>query len=63
MKIVSEQENANEAIAKEVAGATRAAINHMPAATTEKPQTAEPKIGSPAMRIPSFNWEADYKYN
>ena len=36
----------------------------MEAASTEKPQsTTGPKIGRPAMKQPTFNWEADDKYN
>ena len=48
---------ANEAIAKAVAEATRAAIQAMAAAMAERPQSmAGPKIGGPAMKQPSFNW-------
>ena len=36
----------------------------MAAATTEGPQSMiESKIGRPAMKQPSFNWEADDKYS
>ena len=34
----------------------------MAAATTEGPQNAGPKIGGPAMKQPSFDWEVDDKY-
>ena len=62
--MASEQVIVSELIAKELAGATRPAIQAMTAATTERPQnTAGPKIGRPAMKQPTFNWEADDKYN
>ena len=36
----------------------------MAAATAESPQsTMGPKIGRPAMKQPSFNWETDDKYS
>ena len=54
----------NEEIAKTVAEATRVAMQGMAAATTERPQNmVGPKIGRPVMKQPSFNWEADDKYN
>ena len=62
--MASEQVIANEAKAKAVAEATIAAIQVMPTAMAERPQsTAGPKIGGPAMKQPSFNWEADDKYS
>ena len=62
--MTSEQVITNEAIAKEVAEATRAAIQVMAAAVAERPQSiAGPKLGGPAMKQTSFNWEADNKYN
>ena len=58
-----EQATANEEIAKAVVEATKAAIQVMAAATLERPQSMEgPKIGRPAMKQPTFNWEADDKY-
>ena len=55
---------ANEAVAKAVAEATKAAIQAMAAATAERPQNvAGPKIGGPAMKQPSFNQEEDDKYS
>ena len=62
--MASENMKANEAIAKAVAEATRAAIQAMAAAMAERPQSvAGPKMGRPAMKQPSFNWEADNKYS
>ena len=62
--MASEQAIANEVIAKAVAEATRAAIQAMAAAMTERPQSAAGlKIGGPAMKQPTFNWEADDKYS
>ena len=47
----SEQEIADEAIAKAVAEATRAAIQAMAAAVAERPQSiAGSKIGRPALK-------------
>ena len=55
---------ANEAIAKAVAEVTKAAIQAMVSATSERPQNmAAPKMGRPAMKQLSFNWEADDKYS
>ena len=62
--MASEQAIANEAISKAVAEATRAAIQAMTAAAVERPKsTAGPIIDRPAMKQPSFNLEADDKYN
>ena len=42
--------------------AARASIQAMAAAVAEMPQSvAEPRIGGPTMKQPSFNWEADNK--
>ena len=55
--MASEQAIANEAIAKAVAEASRAAIQAMAAATTESPQSAVgPKIDGLVMKQPSFSW-------
>ena len=55
---------ANEAIAKAVAEPSRAVMQAMIPATAEKPQSVTgPKIGQPAMKKPSFNWQADDKYS
>ena len=52
----------NETIAKAVAEATRVAIQAMAATTTDRPQSASgPKIGSPDMKQPTFNWETEDK--
>ena len=41
-----------------------AAIQVMAAAATGRPQSVVgPKIGRPAMKQPSFSWEADNKYS
>ena len=53
--MASEQTNANESIAKAVAEATRAAVQTVAAATTERPQNVVPKIGRAAMKQPIFN--------
>ena len=53
--MVSDQANANEAIAKAVAEATRAAIQAMAVVATEKLQNAGPKIGRPVMKQLNFN--------
>ena len=59
-----EQAMRNEAIAKAVAEVTKAAMQAMAAATAERIQSAVgPKIGRPAMKQQSFNWEADDKYS
>ena len=59
-----EQVIANEAIVKAMAEATKAAIQAMAAAVAERPQSMTgPKIGGPAMKQPTFNWEADDKYS
>ena len=56
--MASEQTITNETIAKAVAEATRVAIQAMAAAKAERPQSvAGPKIGLPAMKQPTFNWE------
>ena len=62
--MASEQVIVSEAIAKAVAKATRAGIHAMAVAAAERPQTvAGPKIGRPAMKQPTFNWEAEDKYS
>ena len=62
--MANEQAITNEAIAKAVVELTRAAIQAMAAATAERPQSVVgPKIGRPALKQPSFNWEADDKFS
>ena len=54
----------NEAIAKAVGEATRVAIQALAAAAVEQPQSmAGPKLGSPAMKQSTFNWESEDKYS
>ena len=60
----SEQVKVSKAIAKVVVEATRVAIQAIAVAATERPQSAAgPRIGGPAMKQPTFNWEADNRYN
>ena len=52
-----------QAIAKAVTEVMTAAIKAMVADMAQRPQsTAGSKIGRPAMKQPTFNWEADDKY-
>ena len=54
----------NKAIMKVLAEVTRVAIQAMAAATGEGMQSMTgPKLGNPAMKQPSLNWEAEDKYN
>ena len=62
--MASEQVIVSEAITKAVAEATRVDMQAMAAATTERPQSmAGLKIGGPAMKQPTFNRQAEDKYN
>ena len=62
--MASEQAITNEATAKTVVVATRVTIQAMTTAIAERPQSmAGTKIGGPAMKQPSFNWEADNKHS
>ena len=62
--MASEQAIVNDVIAKAVVELTRVAIQAMAVAATERSQsTAGPKIGGPITKQPTFNWEADNKYN
>ena len=48
----------NEAVARAVAEATRIALQKMAEAQTERTQNAAgPKLGSPTLKQPSFDWE------
>ena len=58
----SEQTNVNEAIAQAVAE-TRAAIQAMAPAGAERTQNVGPRLGRQMMKQPTFNWEAEDKYN
>ena len=54
----------SEAIAKAVAEATRVAMQAMAEAQVEQMHNMTgPKIGSPAMKQPTFDWDAEDKYN
>ena len=62
--MASEQITMSETIAKAVLVATRAAIQAMAAAVAERPQSmAGPKIGGPATKQPTFNWETEDRYS
>ena len=53
----------SEAIAKSVAEATRIEIQTMTESQTQRvPNTAGPKLGTPTLKQPNFNWEAPDKY-
>ena len=58
---MAEQRVMNEAIAKAVAEATRAAIQTM-VELHQRQEVQGPKLGSPAMKQPQFNWEVADKY-
>ena len=54
----------SEAIARAVAEATRIAIQTMVEAWVERTHDGSgPKVGSPTMKQPTFNWNAQDKYN
>ena len=54
----------SEGIAKAVAEATRVAIHIMVEPWAEwMHDTAGPKIGSPAMKQPMFDWDTEDKYS
>ena len=54
----------NETRAKAVAEAMRVAIQAMAATISERPQSvAGPKIGRPAMKQSTFNWEMEDNYS
>ena len=62
--MASEQGTMSETIAKAVAEATRVALKAMAAAAVDRPKTmVGPKIGSPAMKQCTFNWEMEDKYS
>ena len=62
--MVRDQAIANKLIAKAVAEVTRAAIQAMAATMVERPQCMTgPKPGGPAMKQPTFNWQAEDKYS
>ena len=54
----------SEAITKAVAEATRVAIQTMAEARVEKTSDmVGPKIGSPTMKQPTFDWDSEDKYS
>ena len=54
----------SEAITKALAEATRVVIQAMAEAQVEQmSNTVGPKIGSPAMKQPTFDWDAEDKYS
>ena len=54
----------NEVITRAVAEATRVAIQTMAEAWAERTyDISEPKIGGPAMKQPTFDWNAEDKYS
>ena len=60
---MADQAAMSEAIAKAIAEATRVAIQAMTDAQTQRvSNTSGSKVGSLAMKQPSFNWEATDKY-
>ena len=62
--MTNEQEITNEAIAEAVAEVTRVAIQVTVAATADRIQSVVgPIIGGPAMKQPTFNWEANDEYS
>ena len=62
--MASEEITMSETIAKAVAEATKVSIQAMAATAAERPQNmARPKIGGPAMKQPTFNWEMEDKYS
>ena len=62
--MANKQVIASEAIAKAVAEETRVTMQAMGVAVAERPQSAAgPKISRPAMKQPTFYWEAEEKYS
>ena len=61
--MASEQTNTNETIVHAEVEATRAAIQATAVARAERTQNVEPRLGRPMMKQPTFNWEAENKYN
>ena len=58
---MADQTVMNEAIAKAVAEATRAMIQTM-VESHQRQEVQGPKLGSPVLKQPQFNWEAADKY-
>ena len=60
---MADQVAMNEAIVKAMAEATRAVIQVMAETQAQRmPNTSGPKVGSPMLKQPSFNWEVTDKY-
>ena len=60
---MADQAAMNEAIAKAMAEATRVAIQAMAETQVQRmPNTSGPKVGTPMLKQPSFNWEVTDKY-
>ena len=61
--MASEQTNANKAIAQVVGEATRAATEVMAVTRAERTHNVRPRLDGPIRKQPTFNWEAEDKYN
>ena len=61
--MASEQTNNNKAIVQAVAEAKRVAIQAMAVVRAEGIQNAGPRLGRLVRKQPTFNWEAEDKYN
>ena len=59
----NEQSNTNKVIAKAVSEAARVTIQAMAAAEQKGTQNVGTRVGRPIMKHPTFNWEAEDKYN
>ena len=60
---MADQSIMNEAIMKAMAEVTRVAIKAIAETQAQRmPNTSGPKVGGPALRQPSFNWEVTEKY-
>ena len=63
-QVMASEQVMNEAIARAVAEATRVAIQTMAEAWVERTHDISgPKIGSPAMKQPTFDWNPEDKYS
>ena len=61
--MANEQSNANEVVAQALAEAARLMIQAMVAAGAERTQNAGPSLDGSIMKQPTFNLEAEDKYN
>ena len=55
--------NTNEAVELAVSEETRAGIQVMAVAKAERTQNAGTRLDGPMLKQPTFNWEAEDKYN